>query len=162
MNIHSRRRFVQMIYTLSVSFSIFLSTAVLGALPDQDFWLITPQEAAMKPAPISPLDEMSGGVTGNGPIVELEKPQTENQIESPVEIAINFQNRLAEINLDSLSVEVVKFINIDITDRIKPYVTVKGIHIPDAPLPSGEHTILLYIEDVEGNPTDFEMTITVA
>ena len=162
MKIHVPIGIHRIAFAITVSLTILLSTAALGALTNQDFWLITPEEAEMQPALISPFDEMSTGVINKGPIVEVEKPQTDKPIGSPVEVVINFRKRLSEINLDSLSVEVEKLINIDITDRVKPYVTLKGIRIPDAPLPSGEHTILLYIEDVEGNPTDFEMTIHVA
>ncbi|GJL57035.1 MAG: hypothetical protein NPIRA02_41670 [Nitrospirales bacterium] len=146
-----------------------VATPVMSAPPDQAFWLITPEEAAMNPAaPESdgeedgPFSEIGRDMMNIGPIVEVVKPQTDKPTGSPVEVVINFKKRLAEINLESLTVEVEKFINIDITERVKPYVTDKGIHIPHAPLPSGEHSLILYIEDTKGNPTELNLTIHVA
>ena len=140
-----------------------------GGLPDQQFWLITPEEAAMASAapdthggPGGPLDEIGAEFLQDiGPIVELIKPNTDNSLESPVEVLIKFTQRLAKVDLNSLRVEVEKFFNIDITDRIKPYATETGIHIPDAPFPSGDHTIIFYIEDEKGNPTEVSITISV-
>ncbi|GJL65523.1 MAG: hypothetical protein NPIRA05_04940 [Nitrospirales bacterium] len=153
----------------SMSALLVCPTSTLSALPEKDFWLITPEEAAMKPAAPDtdaldgePLSEIGREMLEIGPIVEIVKPNTENPIGSPVEVLINFKERLAKINLASLTVEVEKFINIDITDRIKPYVTDQGIHIPDAPLPSGDHSLILYIEDTKGNPTELSLTIRVA
>lgn len=140
-----------------------------GGLPDHQFWLITPEEAALAPAaPESqggaggPLDEIGAEFLQDiGPIVELIKPNTDEPLESPVEVLIKFSPRLAKVDLNSLRVEVEKFINFDITYRIKPYATETGIHIPDAPFPSGDHTIIFYIEDEKGNPTEMSITITV-
>ena len=169
MKIYSHIKFHQIVLVITLSFTILLSTSSFGALPNQDFWLITPQEAAMKPA-MPDTDTSEGGHFSEigrpemniGPIVEVVKPNTEKPIGSPVEVVINFQERLAKVNLDSLIVEVEKFINIDITDRVKPFCSEKGIRIPDAPLPSGEHTIIFYIEDTKGNPTELSVTIIVA
>ncbi len=169
MKIHTPIKLQQMVYAITMSFTILISTSTFGAVPNQDFWLITPQEAAMKSAvsetdtsETDPFSEIGREMMNIGPIVEVVKPDADKPIGSPVEVVINFQERLAKVNLDSLVVEVEKFINIDITDRVKPFCSDKGIRIPDAPLPSGEHTIIFYIEDTKGNPTELSITFNVA
>ncbi|WP_447968122.1 hypothetical protein [Nitrospira sp. M1] len=169
MSRQSHAIFLSITGALLACLTIFLSAAVFGAMSSQEFWLITPEEAAMKPAqPNSdslnddPFSEIGREMMKIGPIVEVVKPGTDSTIGSPVEVLIHFKERLAKVNLGSLHVEVEKFINIDITDRVKPYATDTGIHIPDVPLPSGEHTIIFYIEDTKGNPTELNVTISVA
>ena len=166
---HVPIQFRPMLYAITVSFTILLASSALGALQDQGFWLITPQEATMKAAMPDaetseggPFSQIGRPEMNIGPIVEVVKPHTDKPIGSPVEVIINFKERLAKINLDSLIVEVEKFINIDITDRVKPFCSEKGIHIPDALLPSGKHTIIFYIEDIKGNPTELSLVIHVA
>lgn len=170
MNIHAHRRCRQVAYAVTLSFIIFVASSVLGALPNQGGWLITPEEAAMKPAaPDTDADTALGGTMSEigremmnlGPIVEVKKPGTGKTVGSPVEIIITFKERLAPINLESLDVILDKWININITDRVRPYVSEMGIHIPDATLPPGNHTIIVYIEDVKENPTEVNVIMSV-
>jgi len=67
-----------------------------------------------------------------------------------VEIIIQFKQREVSIDHMTITVTLVKFISIDITDRVKDYVSPDGIHIPQANLPSGTHTIRISVADIEG------------
>ena len=167
---HAHIRCRQVAYAVTLSFVIFVASSVLGALPNQGGWLITPEEAAMKPAaPDTDADTAPGGTMSEigremmslGPIVELKKPGTDQPIGSPVEIVITFKERLAPINVESLDVILDKWIYVNITKRVRPYASETGIHIPDAQLPSGEHALILYIEDTKENPTELNFTISV-
>jgi hypothetical protein len=74
---------------------------------------------------------------------------------------VKFAPRNAPVDVSSLKVQVVKLIPIDITDRVRPYVTAEGIQIPDAKLPSGEHKVRLSLSDNAGVVSRKEMTVTI-
>lgn len=122
------------------------------ALKTNDMWLITPQEAALAPAleasqdgtiPIEAESEL-------GPKIVIVKPANGGSAPPPVEVDIQFIPKLSPIDLASLKVSVVKLINIDITDRVRSHVSDKGIHVPEAQLPSGKHKVRISIADKEG------------
>jgi hypothetical protein len=138
------------------------------ASPPQETWLITPEEAALPPA-----TPAARGLTGGtpfdigrdapeiGPNIEVVKPTEGATPAPPIEIAIRFTPRQQQIDLRSVKVSVVKFISIDITDRVRPYLSEQGIHIPDAKLPSGEHRVRISLSDVTGAATVRQATIKV-
>jgi len=133
----------------------------------QPFWLITPEEAAMAPAANEPqlhekgLSNIGRGAPAIGPIIEVIEPEGQKAYPSPVPILVRFKERLASIDLATLKVTLLKFFSIDITDRVKPYASLTGIDISNAPLPSGEHTILVSLEDTKGNVTKKELTLRI-
>ena len=138
-----------------------------------DFWLITPEEAAAPGVPANnvglsdqaisqgsePLEV--GREVDTGPIIEVLKPASNKVEVVPVEVWVQFAARSAPVDISSLKVQVVKLVLIDITDRVRPYTDVQGIHIPDAKLPSGEHKVRISLADREGGLTRKEMVVTV-
>lgn len=147
--------------------------AWLGAsTPGDEFWLITPEEAAKPGAPanadalnpfttrgLSPLEV--GRDVDTGPMIEVLKPSVKKVETTPVEVSVKFAPRSAPVDISSLKVQVVKLIPIDITDRVRPYTDPEGIHIPDARLPSGEHKVRISLSDKDGGMTRKEMTVTI-
>lgn len=129
-------------------------------------WLITPEEAAMAPAPeTSPLggglidagrDEISAG-----PLIEILKPADGGQVPSPLEVAVRFVPRLEPVDVASLKVSIVKFITIDITDRIRPYATAEGIQLKEAKIPSGKHRVRIALSDTAGGTSVKELSLEV-
>lgn len=129
----------------------------------QDLWLITPKEAAMAPAkesglggeiPVSAESEL-------GPKIEVIKPTQGASAKPPVEVEIKFVSKGSPVDPMSLTVSVVKLINIDITDRVRTYVTASGIHVPAAQLPSGKHTVRISIADQDGLRSVKDVTFEV-
>ena len=116
-------------------------------------WLITPEEAAMAPAPSvpggSPFDIGRDEVM-SGPIIEVVKPVNGAHDPAPIEVYIKFSKQFAPVDVASLKVSVEKFISIDITDRIRDHVTSEGIHVKEAKIPPGEYTVLISVADTEG------------
>lgn len=138
-----------------------LGIAIAGK--GQDMWLITPKEAAMAPAkerglegeiPVAAESEM-------GPKIEVIKPTQGASAKPPVEVEIKFVAKSSPVDPASLTVSVVKLINIDITDRVRTYVTASGIHVPAAQLPSGKHTVRISIADQDGLRSVKDLTFEV-
>ena len=149
---------------LQVAFLLSVLAGGAQAAGPEGVWLITPEEAAMAPAPTDkrgqPLD-IGGEPPDTGPVIEVLKPVPGAPLAVPLEIAVKFVPRSAPVDLSSLQVTVVKFIGIDITDRIRPFATPTGIQIPDARLPAGEHTVRITVADASGGVSRKQLTLTV-
>ena len=70
----------------------------------------------------------------------------------PVSLHIRFRTAEdgAAIDLNSLRVTYLRLWGIDITDRIKPYLSTQGIDVDNADIPPGEHSIELEVRDTLG------------
>lgn len=143
----------------SLVMAVVLSSMILlipVASAQMDGWFITPEEAAMAPA--ADADPLQGGAHVDigrddhdiGPIIEVQKPEAESPLNAPIEIRVTFTPRSHPIDLSSLEVELVKFINIDITDRVVDYTTVQGIQLKEVNIPSGSHRIRIILADITG------------
>ncbi len=134
-----------------------------------EFWLITPDEAAVMDQPLTQdMDEhrtrgmdkpeTRGGApfgSGNaipdtGPIIDVIQPVEGESHDTPVKILINFTPRESPVDIESLEVHILKFIPINITKRVKPFASESGIQIQDANVPSGRYTVRVRIEDYVG------------
>ena len=152
MNEHTRNRARALGAALAVSIALIAS--IPGAQAEN--WFITPKEAAMVPADRN--DPIRGGehfAIGRrdvevGPIIEVEKPEIGVTQNSPMEIVVKFVPRSHPVDLGTLEVELVKFINIDITDRVADYTTEHGIQLKEAKIPSGAHRVRIALADVTG------------
>ena len=137
---------------LAVSFALIVSVPVA----DAENWFITPKEAAMAPAAGS--DPLQGGehfAIGRkdmeiGPIIKVEKPRMDVPQNSPIEIVVKFAPRSHPVDISTLEVELVKFINIDITDRVVEYTTEHGIQLKKADIPLGSHRVRIVLADTTG------------
>jgi hypothetical protein len=97
-----------------------------------------------------------------GPAIKVIAPK-ENMVQiAPFDIDIRFEQRgAAVVDLASLKVFLMKLWDIDITDRVRPYVSGDGIHVTHADFPKGQHTIKIAIADHEGNESLRTMTVMV-
>lgn len=132
------------------------------------FWLITPEEGAMAPTLADPHAVRERGLfssvpveQNNGPVIKMEKPNFADANTSPLEILIRFSPREASVDLSTLKVTLVKLFDIDLTDRVRPYVSKEGLHIPDAQLPSGEHTVRVTLGDTDGGITITQLYVKI-
>lgn len=124
--------------------------------------LITAQEAATQDMDPSQMHVEVGRGDENGPSIELLAPQIGSPLKPPVPIAVKFIQRTGkDIDPSTFKLEYLKFITIDLTSRVKQYVTKEGINVPEAKLPSGTHTIRLSIGDITGAITKRILTIEV-
>jgi hypothetical protein len=132
---------------------------------NEGFWLITPEEAASPPAAdqVVPRGLLEAGreEPDTGPLIDVLKPLVGKAQPVPLEIVVKFEPRNAPVDVSSLKVTLVKFVPIDITDRVRPYTSPEGIRIPDARLPSGEHTVRISLADNVGGVSRKQMTVTI-
>lgn len=147
-----------------------IGTLALGSRADNEMptaaWFITPEEAAMAAAPDTGpfgrgLIEAGRDDINTGPLIEILKPVDGGQVLSPLEVAVRFVPRLGPVDLATLKVSIVKFITIDITDRIKPYATADGIQVKEANIPAGKHRVRIAVSDTAGGTSIKELMLDV-
>jgi hypothetical protein len=141
--------------------------AMLHATNSSELWLITPEElsaAEQEDSSIRPrglLFDENPKLSDAGPIIEVLKPGTDNSLVPPFEISVRFAARTAPVNVNSLKVQVLKLIALDITERVRPYVSLRGIQIPEARLPAGQHTVRISVADEGGQRSTKIITVNI-
>ena len=68
----------------------------------------------------------------------------------------------AEIEPDSVQVVYIKSPTVDLTGRVKKGVTKKGIELPKAEAPPGEHHLRVSVMDSNGQTTNSDFTLKIA
>lgn len=126
-------------------------------------WLITPEEAAMAPPSDPPRGIIGVGREdiSTGPVIEVVEPLNGGRGPMPIQVLIRFTPRAEPVDLSSLRVTLVKFIQIDITDRIKPFVTLEGIDVKEAKIPPGKHRVRISVSDKAGGVSVKEVSFEV-
>lgn len=102
-----------------------------------------------------------GAESDLGPKIEVMKPINGGSGPPPVEVDIKFAQKGSPVDPESLKVSVVKFINIDITDRVRAHASSTGIHVAGAQIPSGRHTVRISIADKDGLRSVKDVTFEV-
>lgn len=80
---------------------------------------------------------------------------------SPAEILIRFLPKSVTIDLSSLKVTLLKFIPIDLTDRLKSYVNQDGIMVKEAKVPTGAYRVRITLSDVQGKTSMREISFEI-
>jgi hypothetical protein len=139
---------------------LFLATTG-GA--DTGGWLITPEEAAMAPAAdvTRGILEIGREDLSVGPVIDVVEPSNGSRLPMPVQVLIHFAPFSEPVDLASLKVVLIKFILIDITDRIRPYVTPEGIQVKEAKIPPGKHRVRITLADRAGTISIKEVSFEV-
>ena len=156
-----------MLHRLLAGLAVMLLVALPRPSPaaePADTWLITPDEAAREEAPPPPSPIRLRGktaMTQDGPFLELVSPADGEAVPSPLLLEVKFSPNAAPIDLASLKVALVKLISIDITDRLRPFVTPEGLRYPGAKVPSGKFRVRMSLADVEGHVTSGEALLVV-
>lgn len=142
------KRFGSSLLLMGLATSVLFLGTGYGALTEVPVVLLTAEEGALANPPASLID--AGSSLDTGPSIEVVKPEQNVDLRSPVSIIVRFVPNGKEVDLSLLKVEVLKLFAIDITDRVLPYTTRKGIQADNAILPAGEHKLRVTIGDVEG------------
>jgi hypothetical protein len=121
--------------------------------------LITEEEARLPP-PKGAIAMDSRGIT-RGPRIEF-IPGAE-PVHSPTHLLVKFVSfGGAKIDAESVRITYLRNPNVDLTQRMRPFVLPTGIDMPDAQLPAGDHTIRVEVKDSEGRAASTMLVLKVA
>jgi len=141
---------------------LFLSLFLLSLffpLSGHGFTLITPEEALQPEVPF--LKECSS-LEENGPHIKINAPSLDVPLLTPFIVDIAFEaSRNKIIDYDSLRVRYLKFIPIDLTDRVKPYLDNNRLMLKDVKVPQGRHCLQVLIGYKSGEKTLMEILLNV-
>jgi hypothetical protein len=133
-----------------------ISTAALA------FQLISPAEAAL-PNASPPTFEMRGSPTRRPHITVVSPPPDAGLVQSPLDLKLRYRAfGGAHINPDTVVITYLKKPAIDITQRVKPFITATGIDIKQADVPPGLHQFWIELKDNDGRigGTEFSFQVT--
>jgi hypothetical protein len=104
-------------------------------------------EAESKLPPSTDVGLTTRGLT-RGPGIELVSPGTERGVQSPVPLKVKFiaRNNVG-IDVDTVKITYLKAQSVDLTGRIKKYVTADGIDMANAEVPPGTHHLRISLKD---------------
>jgi len=123
------------------------------------FTLITLEEALQPEVPF--LKDCSRREE-DGPQVKINSPSLDVPLLTPFVVDITFeasQNKI--IDYESLKVRYLKFIPIDLTDRVKPFLTKNRLMLEEVKVPQGRHCLQLMIGYESGEKTLMEILLNV-
>jgi len=136
-------------------FALVLACA-LRATPASAATLISAEEAGLPPAAFP---AQSRGIT-RGPTLKLESP--EGPVASPFKLVVSFAAfGGAAIQPDSVKLTYLRNPSVDLTGRVKAYVTPQGLGITAAEAPPGKHDLLLEVADSNQRVVKLPITIVV-
>ena len=105
------------------------------------------QEAALPPAPTS----KAGRSITRGPAIQQVSPDGAIRANQPFDLRVEFAGRGGEkINPAATQVKILRGSNIDITPRLKPFITASGIEMPAAMVPPGTYVLEIAVSDAGG------------
>jgi hypothetical protein len=134
--------------------------AVLASSPALAARLITPEEAQL-PAASTPKVVMRSGVT-RAPGVDVEMPKPSQAAGSPTDLRIRFKpHGGAKIDPASVRLTYLKTPAIDLTERVRPFVSSQGIDMPQAEMPPGQHLLQLDLRDSDGRTSSVTLTLNI-
>jgi hypothetical protein len=123
--------------------------------------LITPAEAALPPG-AAPSFEVRGSPTRLPNITVASPHPGGGAVYSPLDFKLAFRAfGGAKIDPESVVVTYIKKPDIDITARVKPFITADGIDIAQAQVPPGSHQFWIEVKDTDGRSAGREIDFQV-
>ncbi|PKU25848.1 hypothetical protein CWS72_04635 [Telmatospirillum siberiense] len=121
--------------------------------------LITDDEAKR---PNDPQVTATRGIT-RGPSILFEPPATGPAPHAPFDFRVHFEaHGGATVDPAHIRIIYLKMPNVDLTERLRPYITAEGINMPAAQIPSGEHLFKIEVEDSDGRNGEATFTVKAA
>jgi hypothetical protein len=121
--------------------------------------LITSNEAALPPVGRTMLASTLRGIT-RGPTLVLRSPEA--TVTSPFNLRFEFQaHGGSTIKPESFHLIYIKKPRIDLTSRVRPFVTETGVDMAEAEAPPGRHVVEAEITDSDGRATSVIFVLNV-
>lgn len=139
----------------------FLAFALSGHAASAGDVLIKPEEAALPPSTSASKIPLTTRAITRRPDVTLVSP--EKTVTSPFNLLFKFQaHGGSTIKPDSFHLVYLKSPVVDLTQRVRPYVTANGVEMTGAEAPPGQHMIEAKISDSDGRETSgiFVLNVT--
>jgi hypothetical protein len=132
-----------------------------AAIPAHAFQLITSAEAAL---PAAATTEIAMRGLTRGPSVDQRSPSPDALTPlGPLTLDVAFEaHNGASVDPGSVRVTYLKDPAVDLTQRLKPYITPTGIKAGDVDVPPGTHMIRIDLTDSQGRSTTAVMKLQVA
>src|SRR5205807_1121694 len=151
--------------TFKLRHAALLACSAVFVTMSQAAWagpvLITEAEAKLPPLK-GAAPSATRGIT-RGPRVELVDTGADGTVHSPMHLQLKFQAfGGAKVDPSGLQVIYLKSPEVDLTDRVKPFVQASGIDMPEAVLPPGDHILRVDIKDSDGRMGTTSFTLKVA
>ena len=141
---------------VSALFFIASGSVVLAVDPVR---LITAEEARLPPADTGAAQERN---LSRGPGIDAVSPPPIG-VSGTFRLAVKFKPRNSvAIDPESVRISYRRQPEIDLTARLKPFVSAAGIEAPAVIVPPGKHVIVIEATDKEGRVGRSQMTLTVA
>ncbi|MBV8166092.1 MAG: hypothetical protein JO021_04815 [Alphaproteobacteria bacterium] len=132
---------------------------LLLALPVHALTLISEQEAGL-PAPTGLALELRG-VT-RGPTITVVSPAKAAPAKSPLPVKILFEpHGGSTIDIASVKVTYLRSPAVDLTDRLRPFISARGIEVDDASIAPGRHAVRIDLKDAQGRPSSSILEFSV-
>ena len=134
--------------------------ASAGAVGDEPIWLVTEGEAMLASPPAA---RGSAELPKNGPIIKIERPASMTDLSPPFPVEVVFEPRPGGTppKMESLRVTYLKIVEVDVTDRFKPYIKDNRLFVEKANVPQGRHRLKISITDQDGRTTAEILQVTV-
>jgi hypothetical protein len=147
---------------LSLLIALCLAALAAGAEGPPPLLLLTQNELDALPSD-TPVVWGTQKTSPDGPQIIIDSPTDNATYEGPFPIKIEFRPgpKGHDVDIASLKLEYKKAWGIDITDRVKPYITGTVIDVAESELPRGRHTVEILIADVDENLSSRIFTVTV-
>lgn len=102
------------------------------------------------------------GIT-RGPSIRFEAPQANPSGHAPFDFKVQFEaHGGATIDPTHVKVTYLKVPSIDLTDRLRPFMSADGINMPKAQVPAGDHPLRIEVEDSDGRSSEAMIDLKVA
>lgn len=144
------------IWHIAVCVAVFFAAA--NSAPA--FELVTAAEAALPPGK-APSVAVRGSPTRR-PNIAVISPSGAGAVYSPLDLKLTFSAfNGAAIDPNSVVITYIKQPDIDITPRVKEFITASGINIAQAQVPPGLHQFWIELKDTHGNSSGREVEFLV-
>jgi hypothetical protein len=144
--------------TLAPGAALLALSNLVAVAPLRAEVLITAREAKLPDYVIS-----ERGVMLGPKVVVVSPARDAGVVKSPFSLVIRFVPRDGvPVDLNSLVVTYLRSPPVDLTERVKAFLTSSGITMPQAETPPGDHRIHDEIKDVDGRLGGTEFSIDAA